>query len=169
MVRNAKDDLALCDKATPGPWSTGGIFDPQSKHPTMNIWGATPPGKQSGTQIAQKMAPENAIFGAMARTALPHWIERAEDAEGAYAYIVDCLRVKMEALGAAEARIEKLEAALLAYEKWEADLIMCDDAWRGSLPTLTQELYDRMIELQEMRNEALGRFADNPELLEADQ
>lgn len=138
-MRDARKDLELCNKATPGPWSTGGIFDPQSKHPTMNIWGATPPGKQSGIQVAKKMTPENAAFGAMARTALPYWIQRAE----------------------------KMKTVLLAYEQWEADLLMCDDAWQGSLPTHTQEIHDKMIELQEMRNDALGRFADNnPELLE---
>ncbi len=40
-------------------------------------------GKQSGIQVAKKMTPENAAFGAMARTALPYWIQRAEKMERA--------------------------------------------------------------------------------------
>ena len=45
-------------------------------------------------------------------------------------------------------------AVLLAYEQWEAALIMDDNSWRNGLPMLTQAQYDRLIELQGMRNAA---------------
>jgi hypothetical protein len=42
-----------------------------------------------------------------------------------------------------------------AYEAWEGDLILSDEAWDGGmapLPRLTQELWDRLLEIQAMRN-----------------
>jgi hypothetical protein len=67
-------------------------------------------------------------------------------------------------------RIGKLDVALIAaapslyealeaYSRWEADLIMSNEAWSGGfaeLPTITQELWDRFIEIQGMRNAALA-------------
>jgi len=47
---------------------------------------------------------------------------------------------------------------LKAYEQWEADLIMSDEAWdngRAALPTLTYPLYDKLLELQAERNRLL--------------
>lgn len=43
---------------------------------------------------------------------------------------------------------------LRMYEQWEADLIMCDKSWDtyDGLPKLTQELYDRLMEIQAQRN-----------------
>ena len=55
--------------------------------------------------------------------------------------------------------LDLLEVAL-AYEKWEADMILCDRAWRrgaASLPTLTQELWGRLLEIQKMRNAAIAK------------
>lgn len=48
-------------------------------------------------------------------------------------------------------------AVLRAYEKWEGDLILDNRAWtrREGLPCLTQELWDRLLEIQNMRNSAL--------------
>lgn len=45
-----------------------------------------------------------------------------------------------------------------AYEKWEADIIL-NNGWDGKdgLPTITREQFDRMIEIQAMRNSALER------------
>ena len=45
-----------------------------------------------------------------------------------------------------------------AHEKWEASLIMSDEAWDGgmaSLPRFTQAIYDDFMEVQRMRNVAL--------------
>ena len=53
-----------------------------------------------------------------------------------------------------------LYEALKAYEAWEADLILSNEAWAGgfaALPTITQELWDRFIEIQTMRNTALAK------------
>lgn len=47
-----------------------------------------------------------------------------------------------------------LLAVLLAYEQWEASLILDDNSWRNGLPMLTQAQYNRLIEIQQMRNAA---------------
>ena len=44
---------------------------------------------------------------------------------------------------------------LLAYEQWEADLVLCGDAWTNGLPRMTQPLYDRWMGIQAMRNAVL--------------
>ena len=51
--------------------------------------------------------------------------------------------------------IEEAERTLAAYEKWEADIIINGD-WSSTYVCLTQELHERMVELQEMRNAALA-------------
>lgn len=45
-----------------------------------------------------------------------------------------------------------------AYEKWEADLIMSNEAWQtiGGLPKLTPPLWSRLLEIQTMRNSTLA-------------
>ena len=45
---------------------------------------------------------------------------------------------------------------LKRYEQWEANLIMEDSCWEGSTPTLTNELYEELLEIQELRNKALS-------------
>lgn len=45
-----------------------------------------------------------------------------------------------------------------AHEKWEAALILSDEAWDGgmaALPTFTHDLYDEFMEVQRLRNTAL--------------
>jgi hypothetical protein len=55
-----------------------------------------------------------------------------------------------------------MRTVLEAYEQWEADLIMDNDAWYDecreprSRPIIPQPLWDRLIEIQGMRNAALG-------------
>ena len=53
--------------------------------------------------------------------------------------------------------IDRLRGVLEAYEQWEADIILENKCWTGQNVCLTDELYDRMIELQTMRNAALAR------------
>jgi len=51
--------------------------------------------------------------------------------------------------------ISDLLAVVQAYEQWEADLILDQEAWRGGeaeLPTLTEPLWDRLLEIQQQRN-----------------
>ncbi len=52
-----------------------------------------------------------------------------------------------------------LLAALKAWEAWEAAIITTDAVWGNgaSLPTITQELWDALIPLQEMRNAAIAQ------------
>lgn len=50
-----------------------------------------------------------------------------------------------------------LAAVAMAYEQWEADLILDHNAWNHELPYLTQGLWDRLLEIQAMRNAALSR------------
>jgi hypothetical protein len=47
-------------KHTPGPWNIGGIFNPLSDRPICNVWGPTPPGKQSGEIVAKDCTLPNA-------------------------------------------------------------------------------------------------------------
>lgn len=50
-----------------------------------------------------------------------------------------------------------LLAVALAYERWEADIIMDDRCWRGERPALTQGQFDRLLEIQAMRNAAKAK------------
>jgi len=54
--------------------------------------------------------------------------------------------------------------ALKAYEAWEADLVTDNKAWQDwrtgmpiTLPHLTQKLWDRLLGIQAMRNDALAK------------
>lgn len=38
---------------TPGPWRTGGTTYPGTERATMNVWGPTAPGMQSGQMVAK--------------------------------------------------------------------------------------------------------------------
>lgn len=47
---------------------------------------------------------------------------------------------------------------LESLEQFEADMIMCEEAWDtcDGMPKLTKEFYDRWTELQSLRNKLLG-------------
>jgi hypothetical protein len=51
---------------------------------------------------------------------------------------------------------KELVEALRGYEAWEADLILTGD-WKSEFPRMTAAQYDKMIELQTKRNEALRK------------
>ncbi len=51
---------------------------------------------------------------------------------------------------------KELVEALREYEAWEADLILTGD-WKSEFPRMTAAQYDKMIELQTKRNEALRK------------
>lgn len=55
--------------------------------------------------------------------------------------------------------VQDLLAACKAYEQWEADLVLCSEAWStgDGLPRMTQELYDRFMEIQALRNVAISK------------
>jgi len=52
--------------------------------------------------------------------------------------------------------VERMRDTLRAYEQWEADLILERDAWNNRLPTFTDKLWDRFLEIQALRNAALS-------------
>lgn len=53
----------------------------------------------------------------------------------------------------------EMRAVLEAYEQWEADWIMDDESWPiETTAAMSKRMYDRFIEIQGMRNKALGRF-----------
>jgi hypothetical protein len=54
--------------------------------------------------------------------------------------------------------IEKIKRALLAYQSWEANLVLNREAWdndKREYPQLTEELWDELLDCQKLRNEAL--------------
>jgi hypothetical protein len=62
-------------------------------------------------------------------------------------------------LGALIRQRDAFLAIVEAYEQWEADLLQSQEAWSGGLaplPTLTEELFDRLLEIQAMRNAAIA-------------
>lgn len=56
------------------------------------------------------------------------------------------------------AYIRLAHPVLQEYEKWEADLVECDEVWdtEDGLPKMTQALHDRFMAIQEKRNKALS-------------
>ena len=63
---------------------------------------------------------------------------------------------------------------LRAYEAWEADLLLSAEAWGGGfpggmrdLPTFTEPLWDRFMEIQAMRNAAIAAHGQDPKHTQA--
>lgn len=77
------------------------------------------------------------------------------------ARVEDCSRrADTEANARLISAAPQMAEVLKAYEKWEADVILCDEAWGGGmepLPTIPQHLWDRLVEIQGMRNAALTK------------
>ena len=58
----------------------------------------------------------------------------------------------------------ELYEACKEYEKWEAALILDDEVWaEGAMPRLTEELYDWMLRLQDMRIAAIEKAKGVPD------
>ena len=64
------------------------------------------------------------------------------------------IRLQTE-LSQARTQAAHMKDVLGAYERWEADLIQYCESWVDSLPVITQEFYDRFIEIGGMRKAAL--------------
>ena len=58
-----------------------------------------------------------------------------------------------------DGRVRALVDVIEAYEEWEADLILNAD-WSGSTPVMTQEQFDRWMEIQTMRNSILAKMRE---------
>lgn len=87
--RDAEADLAMCEAATPGPWRYGENID-HAVMTQLDLTGATGPytrrlvgrfalAQRDGYDYGQSLA--DVRFACMARTALPHWLHRAVEAE----------------------------------------------------------------------------------------
>ncbi|UED70758.1 hypothetical protein [Brevibacillus sp. HD3.3A] len=82
-MRDAEKDLALCEEATPGPWE---LEEESDDDEGLVIWRKVEehPGRSEGVIV---LNPEchyeeaDINFIMEARTALPHWIQRATAAE----------------------------------------------------------------------------------------
>jgi hypothetical protein len=84
VKRDAAADLAMCEAATPGPWGVDdgdcdamGIFAPDND-PICYV--SENPGCGIGLR-GRSIDEANARLIAESRTALPHWIKRAQEAE----------------------------------------------------------------------------------------
>ena len=64
------------------------------------------------------------------------------------------IRLQTE-LSQARTQAAQMKDVLGAYERWEADLIQYCESWVDSLPVITQEFYDRFVEIGGMRKAAL--------------
>lgn len=56
-------------------------------------------------------------------------------------------------------QVDALIAFAVAHEQWEAKLLMSDKAWNGgqsSFPMIVDEHYDGLMEVQALRNDAIG-------------
>jgi len=53
-------------------------------------------------------------------------------------------------------------AVVRAYERWEADLVLDGEAWDcgRAFPRFTAKLWDRFLELQTMRNDAVRKAGE---------
>ena len=63
------------------------------------------------------------------------------------------IRLQAE-LSQARTQAAQMKDVLGAYERWEADLLQYCEAWVDSLPVITQEFYDRLVEIGGMRTAA---------------
>lgn len=133
--RNAKDDLALCDKATPGPWHTITEIEELYPYPSTYLIADTNPCRIDRKVVIQpdkRPAEElslfdgNADFIATAREALPYWIERAVAAEKKIAELIADLYEANLALQEegkmAESMDMEAEIAVAKAEEWEQAL-----------------------------------------------
>lgn len=128
MVRNAKDDLALCDKATPGPWEYDGMHN-EIQTPRGETYWLIVSECRSAPDQGYPDDPQydaNFDFIAMAREALPYWIERAVAAEKKIAELIADLYEANLALQEegkmAESMDMEAEIAVAKAEEWEQAL-----------------------------------------------
>lgn len=82
MKRDAKKDLEMCKRATPGPWHYDGMHNEIQTPYEDSFWlitsecRSTPDQDYPSDQFSHKY-DANYAFIAMARDALPYWIKRA--------------------------------------------------------------------------------------------
>jgi len=101
-----------CDAASPGPYHSGGIFDPMGERPTSNIWGPTPRDAQSGELLAQKVKVKDADFFVCARIDIPALIESHEGLRKSRHDLQDAFGKCHKELSEARSEIESLKEDL---------------------------------------------------------
>ena len=95
-TRDIEQDLALCEKATPGPWQARqivGVAGPMQM-PAANGWellGMTEDGMPLADWFERK---EDAVFAAEARTALPWYIGEVRRLREENARLIEALADK---------------------------------------------------------------------------
>ncbi|MEJ8547170.1 hypothetical protein [Brevibacillus borstelensis] len=77
-MRDAEKDLAMCEAATPGPWVVDDV--------NGVIWNLE--GKRV-FELGGYEEPDDHLFIAESREALPYWIQRAQAAEAALRWYAD--------------------------------------------------------------------------------
>lgn len=117
------------EAATPGPWTTGGIFDPRGPNPKQSVWGPTAPGMQSGVLVVDRAPKADATLIAHAPAdiaALLAEVERLRALAG---------RLLVEFTGDTAAGWAKEgadHAAFLRAENRSGGFVACPDCGRGS-------------------------------------
>ena len=85
-MRNAEDDLKICNAATPGPWEYDGMHSEILTPGRDDYWliisqcRSAPDQEYPTDQFGHKY-DANFAFIALAREALPYWIKRAQELE----------------------------------------------------------------------------------------
>ena len=92
-MRNAKDDLEICGKASPGPWR---VKTNAHRATRGGSWGWIEGPRENWCWADERpRSRRDADFVATAREALPYWIERAVKLERALErackYFFDCI------------------------------------------------------------------------------
>ena len=132
-MRDAKEDLKLCEKATLGPWKD---------NYNDGDWGACVESLEEGSIVAtteqRKLGAQfrfDAEFIASAREALPYWIERAEQAEAentqlraAFEMAETAHEVTIDELMGVVEENKRLRAAVEVTEK--AHLLCIDEVFK---------------------------------------
>lgn len=110
------------EAATPGPWTTGGIFDPRGPNPKQSVWGPTAPGMQSGVLVVDRAPKADATLIAHAPADIAALLDevdrltadRTADRERFRAALEDSQRAFVRALGVVTA---ERDAAVQAVER----------------------------------------------------
>lgn len=100
----------LAKAATPKWYSTGGIFDPGTDHETVNMWGETPPGMQSGYCFGRCPRHDGQFIAAASPRTILALIARIR-------YHEECARDWHATAIERAARIRKLEAVVEATQR----------------------------------------------------
>jgi hypothetical protein len=92
LIRDAKQDLDICEKATRGPWKLGKAYTVIAEYPTGDIAGSDDFDYYGGYLVGESISNLNREFIAISREALPYWINRAMALEQELITARECTR-----------------------------------------------------------------------------